>query len=74
MNPIYIESKDSVDYEIKCYVEVGEQMRRKEIIDKFKWGMSVLYAYVKFNNKLNMQDINVYAETFMCDLINILYD
>lgn len=49
-------------------------MRNEEIIKQFMMGLSILNCYVEFNGKLNLQDINIFAETFLCDLINILFD
>lgn len=37
-------------------------------------GMSVLTAYIYYTGNLNMHDINISAEQFMCDLLNILYN
>ena len=40
----------------------------------FMWGMSVLSAYFSFNNKENLQDVNIFAESFVRDLMNILFN
>ena len=48
-------------------------IRRENVLKKFIIGMSVLEAYIKYTGKLNMNDINVSAESFTRDLLNILY-
>ncbi len=48
-------------------------MRREEILKQFIWGMSILNSYIEFNGKLNLHDINIFAESFMCDLLNIVF-
>ncbi|MFR8757951.1 MAG: SMEK domain-containing protein [Clostridium sp.] len=35
--------------------------------------MSVLSSYIHHSNCCNMQDINILSESFMADLLNILY-
>ena len=37
------------------------------------YGMSVLSSYIHHSNCCNMQDINIISESFMADLLNILY-
>lgn len=49
-------------------------MRREEILKKFMWGLSILNSYIEYNGKLNLHDINIFAETMMCDLLNILFN
>ncbi len=48
-------------------------MRREEILKQFIWGMSILNSYIEYNGKLNLHDINIFAESFMCDLLNIVF-
>ncbi len=43
-------------------------------VKDFIWGMSVLSAYFSYNNKENLQDVNIFAESFVRDLMNILFD
>ena len=49
-------------------------MRREVILKKFMWGLSILNSYIDYNGKLNLHDINIFAETMMCDLLNILFN
>lgn len=49
-------------------------LRRGVILEKFIKGISSLSAYIYYTGKLNMYDIDIQAETFMCDLLNVLYD
>ena len=49
-------------------------IRRENVIKRFIMGMSVLTAYIYYTGNLNMHDINISAEQFMCDLLNILYN
>ena len=48
-------------------------LRRERIIKRFILGISVLTSYISYTGSLNMHDINIIAERFMCDLLNILY-
>ncbi len=47
-------------------------LRHEEIVKKFSWGISVLTAYLHYNNKINYTDINILSEGFVRDLLNIL--
>ncbi len=42
------------------------------IVKQFAWGVSILTAYLKYNNKINYTDINILSEGFSRDLLNIL--
>ncbi len=46
----------------------------EELVKQFIWGLSILTAYLRFNNKINYTDINILSEGFICDLLNILYE
>ncbi len=46
---------------------------RKVRSERFRWGISILDAYLYYNEKENFHDINVVSETFFSDLLNILY-
>ncbi len=48
-------------------------LRRKFLLENFMYGMSVLSSYIHHSNCCNMQDINILSESFMADLLNILY-
>lgn len=48
--------------------------KTRERDKRFIMGMSVLTAYIYYTGNLNMHDINISAEQFMCDLLNILYN
>lgn len=50
-----------------------KQLRREEILKQFIWGMSILNSYIEYNGKLNLHDVNIFAESFMCDLLNIIF-
>lgn len=45
----------------------------EELWKKFTWGTSVLVAYFSFNSKENLHDINIFSESFACDLLNIVW-
>lgn len=49
-------------------------LRHEELVKQFSWGISILTAYLHYNNKINYTDINILSENFTCDLLNILYD
>lgn len=49
-------------------------LHHEEIVKQFSWGISILTAYLHYNNKINYTDINILSEGFVCDLLNILYD
>ena len=49
-------------------------IRRENIIKRFTMGISVLTAYIHYMGSLNMHDINISSEQFICDLLNILYN
>lgn len=49
-------------------------LRRERIIKRFTFGISVLTSYINCTGNLNMQDINIMSEQFVCDLLNLLYD
>lgn len=49
-------------------------LRRERIIKRFIWGISVLNSYIYYTGTLNMHDINITAEQFTCDILNLLYD
>ena len=49
-------------------------IRRENIIKRFTLGISVLTAYIHYMGSLNMHDINISSEQFICDLLNILYN
>ncbi len=49
-------------------------LRHEELVKQFSWGVSILTAYLHYNNKINYTDINIISEGFVCNLLNILYD
>lgn len=49
-------------------------LRRERIIKRFILGISVLNSYIRYTGNLNMHDINITAEQFICDVLNLLYD
>lgn len=49
-------------------------IRREELVKKFAMGISVLDAYIHYTGYLNMHDINVTSEQFLCDILNILHN
>ncbi len=60
---------------ITCDKRIREEihlLRHEEIVKKFSWGISVLTAYLHYNNKINYTDINILSEGFVRDLLNIL--
>ena len=48
-------------------------LEHEEFIKEFEFGISVLTAYLKYNNKENYTDINVITEGFIKELLNILF-
>lgn len=46
----------------------------EEVWKRFTWGISILDAYFSFNSKENLHDINIFSESFACDLINIIWE
>lgn len=46
----------------------------EELVKDFMWGISILAAYLHYNNKNNLTDINIISEAFVRDLLNILLD
>ncbi|MBR3171715.1 MAG: pentapeptide repeat-containing protein [Lachnospiraceae bacterium] len=46
---------------------------RKVRSERFRWGFSILDAYLYYNGKENFHDINIVSENFFSDLLNILY-
>ena len=48
-------------------------LEHEEFIKEFEFGISVLTAYLKYNNKENYTDINVITEGFIMELLNILF-
>ena len=46
----------------------------EKIVKQFCWGISVLTAYLSYNNKINYSDINILSEGFVQNLLNILFD
>lgn len=48
-------------------------IRRENILRRFTMGISVLTAYIDYMGSLNMHDINISSEQFLCDLLNIIY-
>lgn len=46
----------------------------ERFVKQFIWGISVLTAYLHYNNRINYSDINILCEGFMRDLLNILFD
>lgn len=49
-------------------------LQMEQIIKQFCWGISVLTAYLHYNNKINYSDINILSEGFVRDLLNTLFD
>lgn len=49
-------------------------LQHEEIVKQFTWGISILTAYLRYNNKINYTDINILSEGFVGDLLNILYE
>ena len=49
-------------------------LQMEELVKQFIWGMSVLTAYLHYNNRINYSDVNILCEGFMRDLLNILFD
>lgn len=47
---------------------------QEEFRKHFGWGISVLTAYLQYNNKVNLTDIDIISESFACDLLNIFYN
>ena len=37
-------------------------------------GFSMVYAYVRLSNSVNLQDVNVFLEDFFCKILNKVYD
>ena len=42
---------------------------RKVRSERFRWGISILDAYLYYNEKENFHDINIVSETFFSDLL-----
>lgn len=49
-------------------------LHHEEMVKQFIWGISILAAYLHYNNKINYTDINIISENFICDLLNVLYE
>ncbi|MBV1911306.1 MAG: SMEK domain-containing protein [Kangiellaceae bacterium] len=49
-------------------------MIRKDYIDEITRSLAVLKAEVELSNPSNFTDINIHAENFYRDFLNILYD
>ena len=45
---------------------------RKVRSERFRWGFSILDAYLYYNGKENFHDINIVSENFCSELMNIL--
>jgi hypothetical protein len=48
--------------------------KRANHINEIKTWLSYLRAQVELSNSLNLQDMNVYAENFFRDFLNLIYD
>ncbi len=46
---------------------------KKNVLDDFIWGMTILNSYIKFNNINNWYDINIVSEDFFCNLLNTIW-
>ena len=52
----------------------GETMlKREEYIKEIQIRLSWIATYVSYRNSLNLQDVNVLAEDFICGLLNLVY-
>lgn len=49
-------------------------LQLEKLIKQFSWGISVLTAYLHYNNKINFSDINIVSEVFAQELLNIFFD
>ncbi|KFX17992.1 hypothetical protein KP17_04075 [Pectobacterium parvum] len=49
-------------------------LQRKEYIDKISTQLAILAHKVELNTCLNLTDLNIHAEYFFCELLNITYD
>lgn len=49
-------------------------LQRKENIEKISTKLAILAHKIELSTCLNLTDLNIHAEYFFCDLLNIIYD
>ncbi|EGF8218591.1 SMEK domain-containing protein [Escherichia coli] len=49
-------------------------LQRKDNIDKISTKLAILAHKVELNTSLNLMDLNIHAEYFFCELLNMIYD
>ncbi|SQO69709.1 Uncharacterised protein [Escherichia coli] len=48
-------------------------LQRKDNIDKISTKLAILAHKVELNTSLNLMDLNIHAEYFFCELLNMIY-
>lgn len=54
--------------------EAKDMLQRKENIEKISTKLAILAYKIELNTCLNLTDLNIHAEYFFCELLNIIYD
>ncbi|MFS9382267.1 SMEK domain-containing protein [Citrobacter sp. ANG330] len=49
-------------------------LQRKDNIDKISTKLAILAHKVELNTSLNLMDLNIHAEYFFCELLNMIFD
>ncbi|UNA36676.1 SMEK domain-containing protein [Klebsiella variicola subsp. variicola] len=49
-------------------------LNRKDNIDKISTKLAILAHKVELNSCLNLMDLNIHAEYFFCDLLNMIFN
>lgn len=49
-------------------------LNRKDNIDKISTKLAILAHKVELNSRLNLMDLNIHAEYFFCDLLNMIFN
>lgn len=49
-------------------------LKRAELLEDIRLAFAVLQGYIRPGGQLHLTDINIHAEDFVCELLNITYD
>lgn len=49
-------------------------LQHEDLIKRFNLGLSILDSYIRLNGKMHLLDINIISESFMCELLNLLFE
>ena len=47
--------------------------KQKELIEEIEKKLAFISIVIEYSNKINLYDLNIYSESFFCNLLNLIY-